>query len=175
MPVVWSARHAGHAPGRGYWLGVELPGDEEPPRGAALRAALLAAGARLREPDAHGDAPVLAVHDAALVDFLATAHDRWVDEGHLEDPGQPLVVPYVFALPALTPGREPHRATAVRAEAGRFAIDTMTLIGPGTYDAARAAVDSALSAADEVLAGAPAAFAAVRPPGHHVASACYGG
>jgi acetoin utilization deacetylase AcuC-like enzyme len=175
MPVVWSARHRGHAPGRGYWLGVELPGDEEPSRGEALRDALHAAGARLRDPDDHGDAPVLAVHDEALVAFLASAHDRWITEGHLDDPGQPLVVPYVFALAALTPERAPHRPTAVRAEAGRFAIDTMTLIGPGTYDAARAAVDGALSAADEVLAGAPAAYAAIRPPGHHVARACYGG
>ena len=43
MPAVWTPRHAGHAPGGGYWLGVELPGDEEPPRGEVLRA-----GARSR-------------------------------------------------------------------------------------------------------------------------------
>ena len=41
----------------------------------------------------------------------------------------------------------------------------MTLIGPGTWEAARAAVDTALTAADLVLAGAPAAYAlhAARP------------
>ena len=26
MPVVWSARHRGHAPDGGYWLGVRLQG-----------------------------------------------------------------------------------------------------------------------------------------------------
>ena len=51
----------------------------------------------------------------------------------------------------------------------------MTLIGPGTWDAARAAVDVALTAVDLVLDGAPAAFGCCRPPGHHAARACYGG
>jgi acetoin utilization deacetylase AcuC-like enzyme len=51
----------------------------------------------------------------------------------------------------------------------------MTLIGPGTWDAARAAVDSALTAVDLVAAGAPYAYACCRPPGHHVCRACYGG
>ncbi len=51
----------------------------------------------------------------------------------------------------------------------------MTLIGPGTWEAARAAVDAALTAADLVLAGAPAAYACCRPPGHHVTRRAYGG
>ena len=61
------------------------------------------------------------------------------------------------------------------ARAGRFAYDTMTLIGPGTWEAARAATDSAATAADLVLAGAPAAYACCRPPGHHVTRGCFGG
>ena len=44
----------------------------------------------------------------------------------------------------------------------------MTLIGPGTWEAARAAADAALTAADLVLAGERAAYACCRPPGHHV-------
>jgi acetoin utilization deacetylase AcuC-like enzyme len=51
----------------------------------------------------------------------------------------------------------------------------MTLIGPGTWNAARAAVDTALTAVDLVAAGAPCAYACCRPPGHHVCRACYGG
>ena len=64
---------------------------------------------------------------------------------------------------------------AITARAGRFAYDTMTLIGPGTWEAARAAVDVALTAADLVLAGERAAYACCRPPGHHAARACFGG
>jgi acetoin utilization deacetylase AcuC-like enzyme len=118
---------------------------------------------------------VLAVHTPEFVEFLAHVHERWLDAGYAKDPGQPLVVPYVFALPQLTPGRAPHPAAAIHADVGRFAIDTMTLIGPGTYDAARAAVDCSLTAADLVLQGERVAYAAVRPPGHHVGVDFYGG
>jgi acetoin utilization deacetylase AcuC-like enzyme len=175
MPVVWSERHRGHATGGGYWLGVHLAGDEEPERGEVLRDSLLTAGAQLREPTPHGDAPVLAVHDRDFLAFLAHAHQAWIAAGHDRDPGQPVVVPYVFALPQLTSGRACPPATAIRADVGRYAIDTMTPIGAGTYDAARAAVDGALTAADLVLAGAPVAYAAVRPPGHHVGRDFFGG
>ena len=51
----------------------------------------------------------------------------------------------------------------------------MTLVGPGTWAAARAAVDCALTAVDRVAAGARAAYALCRPPGHHVTRSAYGG
>ena len=156
-------------------MGVTIPGDEEPDRGDALRDALDADGVERHEPTSHGDAPVLAVHTAEMVEFLSRAHADWVVAGHLDDPGQPLVVPYVFALPQLTTGRRAPRPAAIRAEVGLYAIDTMTPIGPGTYEAARAAVDCALTAADLVMGGAPAAYAAVRPPGHHVGPGFFGG
>jgi acetoin utilization deacetylase AcuC-like enzyme len=176
MPVVWSPRHRGHAPNGGYWLGVRLPGDEEPERGDVLRDQLVAAGAAIVEPDDHGPDPVLAVHDGAFVDFLSRAYDAWVVEGHLEDPGQPQVVPYLFATGPFAARRRPDRRPAtIRAEAGLYAMDTMSLISAGTYDAAIAAVDCALTAADLVIDGAPAAYAAVRPPGHHAGPAFFGG
>jgi acetoin utilization deacetylase AcuC-like enzyme len=51
----------------------------------------------------------------------------------------------------------------------------MTLIGPGTWEAARAAADAALTAVDLVADGAPLAYACTRPPGHHVTRSLYGG
>jgi acetoin utilization deacetylase AcuC-like enzyme len=51
----------------------------------------------------------------------------------------------------------------------------MTLVGPATWEAARAAVDVALTAVDLVLGGEPSAYGCCRPPGHHAARACYGG
>lgn len=175
MHAVWTDRHRLHAPGSGVWLGITIPGDEEPDRGDALRDALDGAGATRHEAAEHGDGPVLAVHSPEMVAFMARAHDDWVAAGHPDDPGQPLVVPYVFALPQVTSGRPCPRPAAIRAEVGRWAMDTMTPIGAGTYEAARAAADAALTAADLVLAGAPAAYAAVRPPGHHVGPDFYGG
>ena len=64
---------------------------------------------------------------------------------------------------------------AVWAKPGLFAYDTMTLIGPGTWEAARAAVDCALTAVDLVADGEPVAYACCRPPGHHVTRSLYGG
>jgi acetoin utilization deacetylase AcuC-like enzyme len=52
----------------------------------------------------------------------------------------------------------------------------MTLVGPGTWEAARGAVDAALTAVDHVTAGAgQLAYALCRPPGHHVTRDGYGG
>jgi acetoin utilization deacetylase AcuC-like enzyme len=85
------------------------------------------------------------------------------------------VVPYVFAREELTGGREPAPPAAVWARPGLFAYDTMTLIGPGTWEAARAAVDVALTAVDLVAGGERLAYACCRPPGHHVTRSLYGG
>ena len=51
----------------------------------------------------------------------------------------------------------------------------MTLIGPGTWEAARGAADAALTAVDLVADGARLAYACTRPPGHHVTRSAYGG
>jgi acetoin utilization deacetylase AcuC-like enzyme len=58
---------------------------------------------------------------------------------------------------------------------GYYASSGETSITEGTYEAARIAADVALSAADFLLAGEPAAFALCRPPGHHAAFDMFGG
>jgi acetoin utilization deacetylase AcuC-like enzyme len=175
MPVVWTDRHARHVPDGEVFVGVLTPGTELPARADRIRAAVTAAGAPIVEADDYGLAPVLAVHDPAFVQFLSTAWTDWEASGLEADPGQPRVVPYVFALPQVTSGRPPREPVAVWARPGRWAMDTMTLIGPGTWDAALAAVHAAVTAADAVDGGTPAAYALCRPPGHHAARALYGG
>jgi acetoin utilization deacetylase AcuC-like enzyme len=64
---------------------------------------------------------------------------------------------------------------AIHGRAGLYAYDTMTLIGPGTWAAARAAVDAALTAVDLVRTGVAVAYALCRPPGHHATRGGYGG
>jgi acetoin utilization deacetylase AcuC-like enzyme len=61
------------------------------------------------------------------------------------------------------------------ARLGYWCFETMTPIVPGTYAAARAAVDVALTAADCVLAGERSAYALCRPPGHHSPRGAFGG
>ena len=61
---------------------------------------------------------------------------------------------------------------AAVADAGGGWLDADTIIGPGSIDAARLAAGATVAAAEAVAHGAAAvAFAAVRPPGHHAATA----
>src|SRR4051812_9327624 len=171
MPVVWSDRCLLHEPGAEIWVGVPTPAAETPDRIQRIRAALT--GARFVEAVPHDDEALLAVHDEELVTYLAGAWSEWSAAGLPDDPGQERVVPYVFPHVALGAALEP--PTAVWARPGWFAYDTMTLIGPGTWEAARNAVDVALTAADLVRGGAAAAYACTRPPGHHACRRAYGG
>jgi acetoin utilization deacetylase AcuC-like enzyme len=173
MPVVWDERCRLHDPAAEIWVGVRTPAVEVAARTDAIVAALAEAGARVVTAEPHGDEALRPVHDAALLEYLAAAWDEWDRAGLPTDPGQDRVVPYVFPHPGL--GLPPRRPAAVWARPGFFTYDTMTLVGPGTWEAARAAVDAALTAADLILAGEPHAYACCRPPGHHACRTCFGG
>ena len=163
--VVRSSRARDHVPGAEIWLGMSTPGTEVPERVDAIEAAL--ADWPMVEATAHGDEVLLRVHDARLVEHVRTVWERW------EEYGADRVVPYLFPTPGLLgdlPLREP---TAVHGAAGMYAFDTMTLIGPGTWEAARAAVDVALTCVDLVEDGL--IYGLTRPPGHHVTRSAYGG
>ncbi len=85
------------------------------------------------------------------------------------EPGKS-VYPYVF--PVRNAARPP-KELAVRA--GYYCIDTFTPLNQNAYLAAKRSVDCALTAADQLLAGFPLAYALVRPPGHHAESRVFGG
>jgi acetoin utilization deacetylase AcuC-like enzyme len=165
MPVVWSDRCLLHEPAAEIWVGTPTPAAETPARATAILDVL---DARVVEAQTHDEAALLEVHDEALLAYLESAWGEW---SRAELP-QEQVVPYVFAHRELGARRAP---AAVWAKPGWFAYDTMTLVGPGTWEAARAAADSALTAVDLVLAGEPVAYACTRPPGHHVTRSAYGG
>lgn len=100
----------------------------------------------------------MAVHGPAYLDFLATAWEAWQAL-----PG---------AGPEVVANIHPHRGVgtypaSLVGRAGWHMADTAAPIGQGTWQAARHAADSAVAAADAVLAGASRAYALCRPPGHH--------
>lgn len=163
--VVSSQAARAHVPGAEIWLGTRTPGTEVPDRVDAIESAL--ADWPMIEAVAHDDDALLAVHDPALVEHLRTVWDRWGEYG------VDRVVPYLFPTAGMLgdlPLREP---AAVHGAAGRYGYDTMTLIGPGTWAAARGAVDVALTCVDEV--GDGVIYGLTRPPGHHVTRSAYGG
>jgi len=175
LPVVWSADCLRHEPGGEVWLGVWEAGTEVPERAAVLLDALTSAGARITDAATHSDEALLAVHDAELVTHLATIWADWEAGRYPAEYGRSRVVPYVFPTPGLLAGLPLRSPAAAHGRAGRFCYDTMTLVGPGSWAAIRAAADAALTAADLVASGEPAAYALCRPPGHHVTASAYGG
>ena len=175
IPLVWHPDTRLHEPDGEVWLGVWEPGTEVPDRANVLLEALRAAGAELVEAAPHEDAAILAVHDAALVEHLAGVWSEWETAGFPSQHARPRVVPYLFPTSGLLSGLPLRSPAAIHGRAGMFCYDTMTLVGPGTWQAARAAADAALTAADLLVAGARATYALCRPPGHHVTASAYGG
>ena len=175
VTMVWSPEVLRHEPGAEIWVGVRTPGTELPERAEVLRRAVLAAGAREARAEPAADDLLAAVHDPAMTSWLRDAWDLWVEAGFDRDPGQDRVVPYLFATPAMLAGLPVREPTAVQARAGRYCYDTMTLIGPGTWRGARAAVDVAATAADLAWSSGGLTYALCRPPGHHATRSAFGG
>ena len=173
VPVVWSADTRLHEPKHEIWVGAATPAVEVPARVDAILAAL--EDLPLHDATRHDDTLLAAVHDAGLLEFLAGAAEAWSAGPYAELVGQDRVVPYFFPTQALTQGMTPTPPVALHARTGLWCYDTMTLVGPGTWTAARSAVDVALTAVDLVAAGERTAYALCRPPGHHATRAGYGG
>ncbi len=101
-------------------------------------------------PASFGAAPLLRVHD-----------QEYIEE----------------AIPDCWPARRmtQRRPNSITGKLGYYAMAGETSISRGTWEAARAAVDVALTGASRINEGAGAAFALCRPPGHHAARDLYGG
>lgn len=150
IPFVWHPRTRRHAPAREYVMGLPRPSRDVTERVNLIRESLIAAGhpeITGRDPDADA---LRAVHSPGMLDHLRSIHDAWTVAGYARDPGQDRVVPWLFPTPAMLGGAEPRRPTATHARAGHYCYDTMTLLGPGTWDAAEAAAGAALTAVDLV-------------------------
>ncbi len=118
-------------------------------------------------PDAYGLDPVLRVHDADYVAFLQTAWDEWRAAGNAGE-----------AIPTCWPSRRMTRMRVPRhidGKLGYYCLANETSISDGTWDAAYAAAQVALTGAALVMGGERAAFSLCRPPGHHAAQDMYGG
>jgi acetoin utilization deacetylase AcuC-like enzyme len=102
------------------------------------------------------------VHNPEFVAFLKKACANVA-------PGKS-VYPYVFPVRNRT---RPPKELPLRA--GYYCIDTFTPLNANAYKAARRSVDCALTGADCLLDGSRAAYALVRPPGHHAEYEAFGG
>lgn len=175
VPVVWSEDCLRHEPAGEVWLGVRDEATEVPHRAVAILRALREAGARLVPVRSHRVEALHTVHDPALVRHLATVWADWESEGYPADFGRDRAVPYVFPTMALLDGLPAREPAAIHGRAGLYCYDTMTLVGPGSWEAIRAAADAALTAAELIASGERASYGLCRPPGHHASRTGYGG
>jgi acetoin utilization deacetylase AcuC-like enzyme len=166
MKVFHSETHRLHNPPFEVFDGGErVPYLENPDRMDKILAALGKTDwAEILEPADFGLDPILAVHDRAYINFLASAWDEW-RAGAFETPSaseRSVLLPATFAL-----RRQPHRPKSLLGRAGYYMMDLSAVIVKGTYKAALASANCALSGAQALANDERVAFALCRPPGHH--------
>ena len=157
LPLFFSPAHRQHNP-------VAHP--DVAARAEELRQAALDFGAKESAAADFGLSPIAAVHSPELLALLQTAYRRFAQ---LKEGPRP-AVPDTFAVRE-SGGRVSRN---IWAQLGHHCTDNLTPILPHTWDAAYAAAQTALSAA-QALYDAPLVYALTRPPGHHAYRDLYGG
>lgn len=170
MIVFFSPSHALHAPEHEFYRGERVACFETPALAEIVRAEMAAHGHLVCEPTADSRAMLAQVHSARYLVFLETAWDQWLALAPENAAVQPF--PSVWPIRSLRADVEPADFIA---RLGLYSFDNGTPLCAGTWAAAKAAADTAVSAAAAVAAGEKAAFCAVRPPGHHAGRDFMGG
>jgi acetoin utilization deacetylase AcuC-like enzyme len=167
MKTIHSDAHRLHAPPLEFNYGDFGPAFETPQRVEYVLSRVKEAKlGDILPPEPLGRSAAGRIHDAGLLDFIQTTHAEWQKRY-----GESYVIPTAW----VAPGMRRKLPNKLRARLGYYCIDTSTAITAGSWTAASAAVDVAVTAQRLVAQGAPAAFALCRPPGHHAGSDFYGG
>jgi acetoin utilization deacetylase AcuC-like enzyme len=117
-------------------------------------------------PDEFGLDPITRIHDREFLNFLEHCWNDWTALGFKGE-----------AIPTIWPARgmQQRIPNYIEGKIGYYALAGETSISNGTWEAARASADVALTAQAAIRDGANEAFALCRPPGHHAAGDMYGG
>ena len=170
MITFFSEQHVQHAPQHEFFRGERVPCFESPARARFVQQQLMARGHVLREPGTDSR-PVLAlIHTSRYLAFLEGAWADWLalEPGNADR--QPF--PSVWPVRSLRADVEPANFTA---RLGLYSMDNGSPLSAGTWAAAKAGADAAVSATRLLRAGEHAVFCATRPPGHHAGADFMGG
>ena len=168
MLTVFSDKHALHDAKTELYGGELVPPFECPVRAEHIleRVKDVSLGDVIAPENFSIDA-VTRIHDAEFIHFLETCWDQWEAEGYQGE---------AFATCWPARGMQQRRVPShIDGKLGYYAMAAETAISSGTWEAARASVDVALTAQAAIRDGASSAFALCRPPGHHAAGDMYGG
>ncbi len=121
-------------------------------------------------PHAFAAEALQTIHAPRYLAFLETAWAQWV----ALDPANAAhdALPSVWPTRSFRTDIEPDNFAA---RMGLYSFDAGTPLTSGTWVAARAGAECALSAAQHLVQGGRAAFALSRPPGHHAGADFFGG
>ena len=169
MKVFYSEQHREHMPPFEIFDGgLRSPYLENTDRMDRILAALIQTDwATICEPQDFGLEPIYAVHDPDYIEFLRSCWTEWLAS---EAKDKSTLLPATFAL-----RRHPQKPTGLLGRAGYYLMDLSACIVEGTYSAALASANCALSAAEAVGHGERVAFGLCRPPGHHAGKDYAGG
>ncbi|NVO58465.1 histone deacetylase family protein [Rhodobacteraceae bacterium B1Z28] len=117
-------------------------------------------------PEDFGMDPILAVHQPDFVSFLQTVWDEWKAAGMKGE-----------AIPTTWPARRMVQKCPnfIDGKLGYYSLACETSISEGTWEAAYASAQVALTGAKRLNDGAKGVFSLCRPPGHHATTDLYGG
>lgn len=169
MKTIFSPLHRAHSPTIELNRGKIVTPFERAERVDRIHDAILAAKlGPVLEPAEFPLAHITRIHAADFVDFLQIAYRDWTAEGFDGD-----ALPITWAIRGFRDDRVPQ---SIVGRLSYYSFDGMTQIVAGTWRAAKASVDVALTAAAAIANGSErAVFALCRPPGHHAATNYYGG
>lgn len=117
-------------------------------------------------PDDFSLSPIEAIHDPDYLTFLQNAWAEWQAAGFEGE-----------AITTVWPARRMSSRipSHIEGRLGYYALACETAITDGTWQAARAAANVALTGAERLRSGARSVFSLCRPPGHHAAIDMFGG
>ncbi len=167
MLTVFSPRHRLHH-GTELKDGVLSPSFEKPSRADTVFERVKAVGlGDIVDAREYDRACYVAAHSERYVSFLESAWPQWAATGRKHD-----ALPLVWPVHDLRSDVEP---SFIDGKLGFYAMDAGSPITATTWEAVRTSANVALTAMDAIPAGANAAFALCRPPGHHAAREYMGG
>ena len=170
MQVLYSASQQAHAPAFEFFRGERVPCFETPARAEFVRQALQARGHELAAPQDDSSALLPRVHHPGYLAFVQSAWKQWLALDPANAERQPF--PSVWPVRSLRSDVEPDNFIA---RLGLYSMDNGSPLSPGTWVAAKAGADAAVSAARLLAQGARGVFCLTRPPGHHAGADVMGG
>jgi acetoin utilization deacetylase AcuC-like enzyme len=184
MKIFYSETHRLHDPAFEVFDGGQrVPYLESPERMERILKAIRGMNdAEILAPRDFGLDPIRAVHSDAYLTFLASAWTEWL----AASPETAAASDKTALLPATFAAKRDHLPESILGKAGFFLLDLSVPVVEGTYKAALASANCALSAAESIsqsinhspstsLRPPRSAFGLCRPPGHHAGREIAGG